>query len=299
LSDNTKSRRASISPTKAPPKYNGCQVIDFSSIEKSVGHHPKDPLTDAFYFKSHRRAERKEKQLRNIEKERAMHEKAQLERLLDALEGHDWLRVMGIVSVADADAKKYAPKRKHFIDEVNALLLKFKTWRDEEKRIRYEKEAAAMAENDGEEEEGEGESESEVSSADLDASAALQLQIEASGGAKGGKDVKAGKLKSRTRTSAPVIEPAPPPPPPVPIIYREPTPVGPFVSFYSKPHLRAAALGNTRHGRTLTAFGVPLPEVEERDFALPEDYVTPDALRENARNRRRMKREMATDSGKT
>jgi hypothetical protein len=186
LSDNTKSRRASTSPTKAPPKYNGCQVIDFSSIEKSVGHHPKDPLTDAFYFKSHRRAERKEKQLRNIEKERAMHEKAQLERLLDALEGHDWLRVMGIVSVADADAKKYAPKRKYFIDEVNALLLKFKTWRDEEKRIRYEKEAAAMAENDGEEEEAE--SESEVSSADLDASAALQLQIEASGGAKGGKE---------------------------------------------------------------------------------------------------------------
>jgi hypothetical protein len=255
-------------------------------------------LTDAFYFKSHRRAERKEKQLRNIEKERAMHEKAQLERLLDALEGHDWLRVMGIVSVADADAKKYAPKRKYFIDEVNALLLKFKTWRDEEKRIRYEKEAAAMAENDGEEEEEEGESESEVSSADLDASAALQLQIEASGGAKGGKDAKAGKLKSRTRTSAPVPEPAPPPPPPVPMIYREPTPVGPFVSFYSKPHLRAAALGNTRHGRTLTAFGVSIPEVEERDFALPEDYVTPDALRENARNRRRMKREMATDSGK-
>jgi len=231
-----------------------------------------------------------------------MHEKAQLERLLEALQGHDWLRVMGIVSVADADAKKYEPKRKYFIDEVNALLLKFKTWRDEEKRIRYEKEAAAMAENDDEEEEEEEESESEASSADLDASAARQLQVEASGGAKGGKDTKAGKLKSRTRTSAPVPEPAPATAPsypaPIPTIYREPTPEGPFVSFYSKPHLRAAALGNTRHGRTLTAFGVPIPETEEQDFALPEDYVTPEALRDNARKRRRMKRETATDSGK-
>ncbi|KAG9845511.1 hypothetical protein KCU63_g10497, partial [Aureobasidium melanogenum] len=298
---NSKNQRASISPRKAPPspkqrnKYNGAQVIDFSSIEKSVGHHPKDPLTDAFYFKSHRRAERKEKQLRNIEKERAMHEKAQLERLLEALQGHDWLRVMGIVSVADVDAKKYEPKRKYFVDEVNALLLKFKTWKDEEKRIRYEKEAAAMG-GDGDEEEDE--SESEVSSADLDASAARQLQIEASGGAKSAKDSKPGKLKSKTRASAPVTEPAPPPPAPVLTIYREPTPEGPFVSFYSKPHLRAAALGNTRHGRTLTAFGVAIPEIEERDFALPEDYVTPEALRDNARKRRRMKRETAMDSGK-
>ncbi|KAI5242166.1 hypothetical protein E4T42_07800 [Aureobasidium subglaciale] len=302
LASNARNRRHSSSPNKPPSsptqknKYNGAQVIDFSSIEKSVGHHPKDPLTDAFYFKSHRRAERKEKQLRNIEKERAMHEKAHLERLLEALQGHDWLRVMGIVSVADADAKKYEPKRKYFVDEVSALLLKFKTWKDEERRIRQEKEAAAMADDDEEEEEEEEESESEPSSSDLDASAARQLQTEASGGASGGKDGKAGKLKSRTRASAPVAEPAPTPPAPAPIIYREPTPDGPFVSFYSKPHLRAAALGNTRHGRTLTAFGVPIPEAEEQDFALPEEYVTPDALRANARKRRRMKRESAMDS---
>ncbi|THW88582.1 hypothetical protein D6D15_05896 [Aureobasidium pullulans] len=304
LTSHPRTQRASASPTKpsSPPnqknKYNGAQVIDFSSIEKSVGHHPKDPLTDAFYFPSHRRAERKEKQLRNIEKERAMHEKAHLERLLEALQGHDWLRVMGINSVVDADAKKYEPKRKYFVDELNALLLKFKTWKDEERRIRQEKEAAAMAGAEDEDEDEDEESESEPSSSDLDASAARQLQIEASGGAKGGKDGKAGKLKSKTKASAPVPEPAPPPPAPLPTIYREPTPDGPFVSFYSKPHMRASALGTTRHGRTLTAFGVPLPEVEEQDFALPEDYVTPDALRDNARKRRRMKRESAMDSSK-
>lgn len=226
-----------------------------------------------------------------------MHEKAQLERLLEALQGHDWLRVMGINSVADSDAKKYEPKRKYFIDEVNALLLKFKTWKDEERRIRQEKEAAAMAEEEEDDDEDD-DSDGEPSSSDVDASAARQLQIEASGGAKGGKDGKVGKLKSRSRASAPVTEPAPAPPPPAPIptIYREPTPEGPFVSFYSKPHVRAAALGKSRHGRNLTAFGQPLPEVEEQEFALPDDYVTPEALRDNARKRRRMKRESAMDA---
>jgi hypothetical protein len=229
-----------------------------------------------------------------------MHEKAQLERLLEALLGHDWLRVMGINSVADADSKKYEPKRKYFISEVNALLLKFKTWKDEERRIRQEKEAAAMAEDDNDDEDEDEESDVEASWSDLDASAARQLQVEASGGDKGNKENKSGKLKSRQRVSAPVLEPNPPPsappPAPFPTIYREATPEGPFVSFYSKSQLRAGALGKSRHGRHPTAFGLPVPEIEEQEFALPDDYVTPEALRDNARKRRRMKREVAMDS---
>ncbi|KAI5298002.1 hypothetical protein KEM56_004386, partial [Ascosphaera pollenicola] len=58
-----------------------------------------DPLSDELYFKAHRRLERQEKQLRNIERDRAQHEKIQLDRLLEELEGHDWLRTMGIRSV--------------------------------------------------------------------------------------------------------------------------------------------------------------------------------------------------------
>lgn len=256
-----------------------------------MGHHPKDPLTDSFYFKSHRRAERKEKMLRNIEKERAMHEKAQLERLLDGLQSHDWLRMMGITGVTDAESKKYEPKREYFISEVEALLQKFKTWREEEKRLRQEKEAAAAAEEEDDAEEGaEEESEGEnPSSDDFDGAAARQLQMEASGGAKG-KGGKGGKGKQRERA------PPQPPRPPPPIIYRPPTPDGPFTSFYSKPHLRAAALGKSRQGRNLTAFGHPIPEMEEREFALPPDYITPEALKESARRRRRMKRESLVDA---
>lgn len=282
-----------LSPAQDKHRFNGAQVIDFSSIEKSVGHHPKDPLTDAVYFKSHRRAERKEKQLRNIEKERAMHEKAQLERLVEGLQGHDWLRVLGVTGVTDSESKKYEMKRNYFVDEVEALLLKFKMWKEEERRLKVEKEAAAGVEEEAEAEEqeedatggGEEESDGEPSSSDIDASAARQLQMEASGSAKG-------KTKQR------IVQP-PLPRPPQPTIYRPPTPEGPFVSFYSKPHKRAAALGKARHGRNLTAFGQPAPEPDEQEFALPDDYITEDVLKDNARRRRRKKRQSAVDASTT
>ncbi|KAL1304010.1 hypothetical protein AAFC00_000451 [Neodothiora populina] len=307
------------SPSKDRNRLNGAQVIDFSSIEKSVGHHPKDPLNDTFYFTAHRRAERKEKQLRNIEKERAMHEKAQLERLLDGLQGYDWLRIMGITGVTDTESRKYEQKRDYFISEVQALLQKFKTWKDEERRLKMEKEAAAAAEEEDDDDDEEDEddsddeegasndvngSEDEPSSSDVDGAAARQLQLEASGGGKGrgGKGGKGSKgkrplqhpqpLNQQQREKAPALAPPRPPPP---VVYRPPTPEGPFTSFYAKPHLRAAALGKARHGRKLTAFGQALPEVEEREFTLPSDYITPEAIKESARRRRRMKRESLMD----
>lgn len=263
--------------------------MDFSTIEKSVPHHPEDLLTDAMYFKAHRRAERKEKQLRNIEKERAMHEKTQLDRILEGLKGHDWLRLMGITGVTETEAKKYEPKRDFFIGEVEALLNKFRTWKEEERRMKLEKEAAAvMEEEDAEAGAQEAEEEADLNdeeppSSEIDESAARQLQMEASGGMKG---------KSKQRAH-------PPPPPPPPPVFRPPTPEGPFTSFYSKPHLRAAALGKARHGRNLTAFGQPIPEMEEQDFALPPDYVTKEMLKENARARRRLKRESVTNASGT
>lgn len=251
-----------------------------------------------------------------------MHEKAQLERLLDGLQGHDWLRLMGITGITDTEAKRFEPKRDYFIDEVKALLMKFKTWKEEEKRLRLEKEAAALAEeeaDEGDDEDAEGGAEEESddgepSSSDIDGAAAHQLQMEASGGAKkrGGKGGKAGKgakdgrgqereqnreqHREQHREQQQRGQQSPQTPLPL-ALYRPPTPEGPFVSFYSKPHLRAAALGKARHGRNLTAFGQPLPEPEEREFSLPEDYTTPEARKDSARRRRRMKRESVADSG--
>jgi hypothetical protein len=202
-----------------------------------------------------------------------MHEKVQLERLLEGLKGPDWLRVMGVTGITEGDQKDWKPKRDYFIAEVDTLVEKFRLWKEEEKRLRLEKEKAREEEDDEDEDEDDGMDEEEdggADSSDIDASAARQLQLEA------GITPKAvpRRRPQRIETFAP------------------PSPEGPFVSFYSKPHLRAAAMGSSRHGRNVTAFGRPIPDLDEHEFALPEDYVTADAIRANARKRRRMNREL-------
>lgn len=247
---------------------NGAKRVALPTLDHNSG---QDPLGDDIYAKAHRRAERQEKQLRNIEKERAMHEKVQLERLLDNLKGHDWLKVMGISGVTDGDKKSWEPKRDYFIREVEILLEKFREWKEEEKRRKTEREERLLAEEEEEKDE-----DSQVMSddgppddSDVDACAARQLHREA-----GSATVR----QPRSRKYAPK--------------YAEPPPVQkPFTSFYDKQHLREAALGKHRRGRTRLAFGQPLPDPTEREFGLPQDILTLDALRASARSRRAARRE--------
>jgi hypothetical protein len=247
------------------------QVLDYSTIARAVRNDEEDLLSDAVFLGQHRRAERKEKQLRNIEKERAMHEKVQLERLLDGLQGPDWLKVMGITGVTDGERKDWEPKRNYFVKEVEALVDKFRIWKEEEKRLRAEKEAALAAREEDDEEDEEEES------------------VESDGTNVRG----AGPSVSEQRHKEP--EPPKPRRPPRPrgflLPYIPPAPQGPFLSFYSKPHLRAVALGKHRPGRNTTAFGQPIPDFEESEFWLPGDYIDEEALRAHARKRRRQKRE--------
>lgn len=243
------------------------QRVNFSAIDRSTFVGLEDPLDDKFYAKAHRRAERQEKQLRNIEKERAMHEKVQLERLLESLKGHDWLKIMGINGVTDGGKKSFEPKRDYFIREIELLLEKFREWKEEEKRRKTEREERLMAE--------EGEAASEdmddgdaPDGSDVDACAARQLHQEASS---------ATGQRARSKTALP--KPAQPPP-----VQK------PFTSFYSKPYLRDAALGKRRRGRIRLAFGQPLPVLKDKPFELPGDILTQDALAASARSRRRFRR---------
>lgn len=172
-----------------------------------------------------------------------MHEKVQLERLLDGLQGHDWLRIMGISGITDTEKKAFEPKRDYFIAEVGALVDKFKKWKDEEKRLRLEKGQAMLAADDDEEDHGDNEDGDEeqtseegdsVNSSYVDAQAARQLHDEASP-----------VSHFRKKRSLVLKPPAPP------------APEKPFTSFYSKPYLREAALAKHRRGRSRTAFGHP------------------------------------------
>ena len=246
--------------------------INISAIDNST-RHQKDPMTDAFYLKAHRRAERQEKKLRNIETERAMHEKVQLERLRDGLKGHDWLRVMGISGITDGEKKAYEPKRDYFISEVRVLLKKFQQSKEEEKRRKAEKEESMQDEDEDQDEDDE---DSDVESdgdppdySDVDASAARQLRQEATLATK----APFGQVRSHRKIES-----------------MGPPAQKPFTSFYSKPYLRDAAIGKHRRGRARFAFGQPLPEPPDQDFNLGEEILTPDTLAVQERKRRASKR---------
>ncbi|KAK4550042.1 hypothetical protein LTR36_003009 [Oleoguttula mirabilis] len=285
-------------------QYNGCSPLDLDMFARNIPDHPDDPLDDAHFFKSHRRAERKEKQLRNIERERAMHEKVQLERLLDGLQGHDWLKVLGITGITDGEAKKYEPKRDYFISEVQSLVDKFKQWKEQERKQRLDKDLAAAAAREAESEERETEEGSEEPpSSELNASASRQLLQETNNAVRSGFKIRLSKKGAghNTPTSTPNTTPAPqhnhhtlhrpPQPPSQPPTYHPRSPDVPMTSFFAKRHLRDAALGKARHGRSsMLAFGQPIPEMALREFALPAEYVTEETLRANARERRRRKR---------
>ncbi|KAI9813373.1 MAG: hypothetical protein M1832_006331 [Thelocarpon impressellum] len=271
------------------PKLHNAQRLDFSSVEKGARQAQDDPLDEAFYLKAHRRAERREKQLRNIEKNKAQHEKDNLERLLEGLRGPDWLRVMGINGITESEKKEYENKRDFFVREVAALIEKFKEWKEEEKRRKQQRDQALHAKEstlgtddehpaqDDEPAVDDGLSDGDPPDySDVDAWAARQLHQEAI-------SATGGKLSSPW---------APPELQSPPKTERTAPPPKPFTSFYSKPYQRLAAVGkHRRSGRSVMAFGRPLPDVHETFFELPPDILTPDAVVASARSRRRLKRE--------
>ena len=264
--------------------FNGSPSLNLEMFSRNLPDQPEDPLTDDHFLKSHRRAERKEKQLRNIEKERAMHEKVQLDRLLEGLKGHDWLKTLGITGITDGEAKKYEQKRDYFIAEVQALVDKFKLWREQERKQKLDREAAAARQEEEQEIDDVASEESSMGppSSDLNASAARQLQQETVSA------LKSSALKLQKVQDSPKPKP--------PIQFVAPPPEIPITSFYDKRHLRDAALGKARHGRNVYAFGQPVPEMESREFELPEEYVSEDTLRAKARDKRRRKRASVVDA---
>ncbi|KAK3902885.1 something about silencing, SAS, complex subunit 4-domain-containing protein [Staphylotrichum tortipilum] len=315
-------------PPAAPPEYPirsysdalftdlfDAQRIDFSFLNKpppdSLPHHrnnnltPKipdaDPLPPSSFEPAHKKAERLERSIRNSEKGRAQHEKDQIIRLLDGLQGHDWLRVMGVSGITESRKRAFEPAREHFVRGCEGILAKFRRWATEEKRRKVErggsgagveKKVGREEEEEGEEEEGgvgsgsedeggeksaddledgdpEEESEPPDNDDDVDASIAKQLREEA---------LAAARKKTAKRKPPPPSHPQPP---------QEPPP-SPIRSFFAKRYQRDAALARSRRkGRNVMAWGRPVPEVAEAEFGLPEGFVDEEIMRVRARGKRR------------
>ncbi|OLN81759.1 hypothetical protein CCHL11_06923 [Colletotrichum chlorophyti] len=271
------------------------QRIDFDFLGISHKREPvEDPLPDASFLSAHKKAERLEKSIRNTERGRAQHEKDQIARLLDGLQGHDWLRVMGVSGVTESRKKQFEPARQHFIKGCQAILDKFRQWSLEEKRRKAEKDRAlaekAEAHESSEDNQSSADSESGEEEADEDDEAG-DLSDGDPPDASSDDDSVTKQLREEARSRAsknskkrPRATPQPRPPP-------KPEPPKEFKSFFKKRYEREAALHRHRRaGRKVVAWGHPLPEIPEVDFDLPEEFRDEETLRVHARKRRRDRR---------
>ncbi|KYK57595.1 hypothetical protein DCS_04606 [Drechmeria coniospora] len=271
------------------------QRIDFGFLEtQQNSKNVQDPLPDSLFQPIHRRAQRLERSIRNSEKGRAQHEKDQIVRLLEGLQGHDWLRIMGVSGITETKKKTFEPARAYFTKGCQAILDKFKSWNLEEKK-RKQKRGRAVAEQeqaaeeqgmteqyqengvedeaeDGRDREGSVDSSTSQDDASEASSPAKQLRQEAMARSR----MAASK---RPRASTRPTPPRPSEPP------RE------FKSFFRKRHEREAALNrNRRTGRKVLAWGLPLPEFDEADYVLASRYRDEETLNVRARKKRRDKR---------
>lgn len=296
------------------------QRIDLNFLKAQHKGKPNgDPLPDSVFEGPHKKAERLERSIRNLEKGRAQHEKDQVIRLLDGLQGPDWLKIMGVSGITESKKKSFEPARAHFIKGCQAILDKFRRWTAEEKRRKLEKERRdreAKALRDSQEHDGDSEAASEEDreadadeeeapdpdedqdeemedddgaaeesdgdppdSLDVEASIAKQLREEALAAAKtNAKNRARARGKQRSLSAQPHAA-------------AEPQPLKEFKSFFAKPYQRAAALGkNRRRGRTVLAWGHPVPEIPEKDFELPDEMLDEETLKAQARRKRKERR---------
>ncbi|GKT91854.1 IQ calmodulin-binding domain-containing protein [Colletotrichum tofieldiae] len=252
------------------------QRIDFDFLGISHKREPvEDPLPDATFVSSHKRAERLEKSIRNTERGRAQHEKDQIARLLDGLQGHDWLRVMGVSGVTETRKRQFEPARQHFIKGCQAILDKFRQWSLEEKRRKAEKDRA-LAEKAEAEDSSEHQSSADSASGEEDAEEDEQTGDISDGDPPGSDDDDDDSVTQQLREEAKARSARTP---------RE------FKSFFKKRYERDAALHRHRRaGRKVVAWGHPIPEIPEEDFDLPEEFRDEETLRVHARKKRRDRR---------
>lgn len=254
--------------------------MDFTFLNKTFKGTPQtDPLSDSYYEDSgHRRQERLERSIRNTEKGRAQHERDQVIRLLEALQGHDWLKVMGVSGITESKKKDYEPAREYFIRGCQGIVEKFRIWKEEEKRRKHEKERAIVQAEAGEDEAGDLSDGDPPDYSDVDHAAARQLHEEAIARSAplAPRPAKTRRTRGRGDASDHVA---------VAPVEKD------FVSFFAKRHLRDAALGkHRRSGRSISAWGHPIPDVAPCDFDLPAEFRTKDTLEANARRRRMHRR---------
>ncbi|UZP46051.1 hypothetical protein NXS19_013863 [Fusarium pseudograminearum] len=194
---------------------------------------------------------------------------------------------MGVSGVTETKKKTFEPARNHFIKGCQAVLDKYRNYVLEEKKRKLEKDRARAEKEHEDSSIDEDETGDEVADDNVSdsASPAKQLQEEAMARSRPSKGSKNRKATPQPAV-AKALRPAKAPPAPKP-----PEPPKEFKSFFSKRYERESALNrNRRTGRKVMAWGLPIPEIPEVDFDLPEEYRDEDTLKVRARKKRRDRR---------
>ncbi|CAD6501398.1 BgTH12-01650 [Blumeria graminis f. sp. triticale] len=258
-----------------------------------------DPLCDEYFELMHKKPARAERALRKTEKERAQHERDQVIRLLQGLQGHDWLKLMGISGVTESKKRDYEPAREYFTHGCESIIAKFKLWRDEEKRKKLAKITAGPCEatvcskqsssvplasaTSGNSYYTENDSET-LPSQQLHhkatvASSALSLST----------------TKYQPQTDWPCTRPQP----------ESQTAASSSSEFFFARFNDADANSQKEQCKKIPScpcvyvWGHPLFELPEREFNLPEELLDQDSLRTHARKKRRAQRLLRKNSGQT
>ncbi|KTW30711.1 hypothetical protein T552_00423 [Pneumocystis carinii B80] len=88
-----------------------------------------DPLSDNLYHSIHKRFDRQEKQIRNIEYERFTYDRLYLEQKIDQLNGSNWKKVVMAISKITGCKDPLEIQRRYIVKRLEQVLKKFDSWK--------------------------------------------------------------------------------------------------------------------------------------------------------------------------
>lgn len=269
------------------------QTIDLESEARPshsrLARFAADPLADDLYIKPHRGMGREEKRLRNVERDKAAYDKQRYEERLEKLRGTDWIKTFNLGGIAVKLSSSEMEKRRQVVIKWHETLLeKFKAWKEEERRQKAAKGGRLSRSMTNSQERGTAESEdlhgraarNDDNDEQVDEEEDIYAIVDDSDDA--GDNSYHSKQHRHTSKLSKGVHRFP---------YAESPKkklpdLRPFTSFYNKSHMRLAAVSTGRKSsRNLTAFGEPLPEIEEKEFLLPDEFFQQTARHMRARRR--------------
>ncbi|KAK9458394.1 something about silencing, SAS, complex subunit 4-domain-containing protein [Dipodascopsis uninucleata] len=199
----------------------------------------RDPLPDEYFISLHKKGEREEKHLQNIERDRVMYEKLRLERQLDLLNGPEWTKaVMNMTPVRDTRSEnELKAKREKLIFEIGQILQKFDSWKEREKQMKERIDGLSLS------------------------NGLAHSMVDKLSRASGGKrKVPASKLKQDSKRTT-ISERA---------VRHQVKDTYP--NDKSSRIMEKKGFGNKKRSAS-KAFGYPLPTITSRQFEIPEDWI--------------------------